>query len=126
MSKNKYILIRTDNTFEIVEIDKDNFLNEAHRLLDCSFIDIVNPGKNNIRFCIDDTGKLTGKELNILATVIYNFVEKKYFDTIVGNILVGADEVVNELGEHDFVGLSDNVAQKYYLMLADISVNLFD
>ena len=126
MSKNKYILIRTDNTFEIVEIDKYNFLNEAHRLLDCSFIEIANPGLNNIRFCIDDAGKLTGKELNTLATVIYNLVEKKFFDTIVGNVLVGVDEEVNEYGEHDFVGLSDNEAQRFYLMLAGISEKLFD
>ena len=126
MSKNKYILIRTDNTFEIVEIDKNNFLNEAYRLLDCSFIEIANPGLNNIRFCIDDAGKLTGKELNFLATVIYNFVDKKFFDTIVGNVLVGVDEEVNELGEHDFVGLSDNAAERFYLMLADISDKLHD
>ena len=57
---------------------------------------------------------------------MYNVAQKKYFDVIVGNVLVGVDEVVNELGEHDFVGLSDNAAQRFYLMLADISENLFN
>lgn len=126
MSKNKYILIRTDNTFEIVEIDKNNFLNEAHRLLDCSFIDIANPGLKNIRFCIDDAGKLTGKKMNILATVLYNCVRTIYFDEIVGNVLIGVDEVVNEFGEHDFVGLSDNGAESFYSLLTDLSEKLFD
>ena len=122
----KYILIRTDNIFEVVEIEQDNFLNEAHRLLDCSFIDIVTPGLNNIRFCIDDAGKLTGKDLNLFATILYNVAEKKLFDVIVGNVLVGVDKVVNELGEHDFVGLSDNAAERFYSLLTDLSEAISD
>ncbi len=122
----KYILIRTDNTFEIVEIDKNNFLNEAYRLLDCYFIEIANPGISNIRFCIDDAGKLTDKKVNILATVLYNHSKIKYFDEIVGNVLIGVDEEVNEFGEHDFVGLSDNAAESFYSLLTDLSELLFD
>ena len=103
----KYILLKTDNTFEVVQIERENFLDDVYRMLDCSFIEICNPFLENIRFCIDDSGKLTGKEVNLLATILYNVNKRlEFFDEIVGNVLIGIDDI-DENEEHDFFGLSD-------------------
>lgn len=120
----KYILLRTDNTFEVVEIVYDKFLQAAYQYLDCTFIEIVNPGIGNLRLCIDDAGKLTGKDINILATIIYNVHYDKLVDPIVGNVLIGADEIVNEYGEHDFVGLPDDLILKLTDLFENISEDI--
>ena len=120
----KFILLKPDHTYEIVEIERDNFFDEAHRLLDCSFIEICNPFLENIRFCIDDAGKLTAKEVNLLATILYNINKRpEFFDEIVGNVLIGTDDV-DEYEEHDFFGLSDIQIQNITDLLGRIKHSL--
>ena len=121
----KYILLKTDNTFEVVEIEYKEFLMQAHHYLDCSFIEIVNLGIGPFRFCIDDSGKCASKDVNDIATVIYNIQFHNFIDDIVGDVIIGKADF-NDYGEYDFVGLDDFEIIKLFDLLNDIKDGLSD
>ena len=99
----EYILITTKGEYELVEIDRDNFLNKCYELLNCELIEICVPNfpkhDTPIRFVVDDCGKLGDQEPNFLATALYNLP-----DILFGNVLVGKVGL-NQYGEMDLVGL---------------------
>ena len=103
----KYVLIRTDNTVEIVEISSENFLDECYKLINCSFIEIATPncGRSPFRVVLDDIGKFNDQKLNRLATAFYSSP-----DILFGNVLVGRAGF-NEYGEYDFIGFDDEIAK---------------
>ena len=104
----KYVLVKTDNTVEIVEISTKDFLKKAHELINCSIIEIATPncGRSPFRMVLDDEGKFNGQKYNKLATIFYNAP-----DMIFGNILIGKAGP-NEYGEYDFIGLEDQTANE--------------
>ena len=96
----KYVLVKTDNIVEIVEISTKDFLKKAHELINCSIIEIATPncGRSPFRMVLDDEGKFNGQKFNKLATIFYNAP-----DMIFGNILIGKAGF-NEYGEYDEQG----------------------
>ena len=109
----KYVLVKTDNTVEIVEISTKDFLKKAHELINCSFIEIATPncGRSPFRIVLDDEGKFNGQKFNKLATIFYNTP-----DMLFGNILIGTAGY-NEYGEYDFIGLDDTTANELVYFL---------
>lgn len=102
----KYVLVKTDDTVEIVEISSENFLDECYKLINCNLIEIATPncGHSPYRVFLDDNGKFNGQKFNKLATIFYNTP-----DMLFGNILIGSAGY-NEYGEYDFIGLDDETA----------------
>lgn len=122
----KYVLIRTDNTVEIVDIETNDFLSKCHELIKCNFIEITTPncGRSQFRIVLDDMGKLNDQHFNKLATVFY-----ASNDMLFGNVIIGTAGL-NEYGEYDFIGLDEEEAirLKNYLdfikTLIDSGVNI--
>ena len=102
----KYVLIKTDNTVEIVDIEHDNFLNKCYELIKCNFIEITTPnfGCSQFRIVLDDMCKLNDQPFNRLATVFY-----ASNDILFGNVIIGTAGL-NEYGEYDFIGLEEEEA----------------
>lgn len=102
----KYVLIRTDDTVEIVDIETNDFLSKCYELINCNFIEIATPncGRSQFRIVLDDMGKLNDQHFNKLATVFY-----ASNDMLFGNVIVGTAGL-NEYGEYDFIGLDEEEA----------------
>ena len=111
-----YILIKTNGEIEIVEIDKERFLDTCYELIKCECIKICKPnfpkGDHVIRFIIDESGKLNDSKYNPLATALYNRP-----DILFGNVLVGKIGI-SQYGEMDIVGLEyyevDELENEFY------------
>ena len=73
----QYILIKTNGEFEEVFIDREHFLDECYKLIGCELIEICVPNFSkegtNVRFIIDESGKINDQVYNPLATLFYNF-----------------------------------------------------
>ena len=117
----KYVLIKTDDTVEVVEISSDNFLDECYKLINCNFIEIATPncGRSPYRVVLDDNGKFNDQKFNRLATVFYSSP-----DILFGNVLVGTSGF-NEYGEYDFIGLDEQTANNLKKSL-DLAVTFLD
>lgn len=99
----KFIKIGTDNSVKVIEIPEESFVETCYDEIGCSFIDICTPCPDvGLQMIIDDCGKFNDQRLNPLATVLYNRP-----DIIFGNVIVGMVGINND-GEPDIVGLSDN------------------
>ena len=109
----KYVLIRTDNSVEIVEISSENFLDECYKLINCSFIEIAttNCGCSLFRLVLDENGKFNDQKLNLLATLFYNSP-----DILFGNVIIGKAGF-NEYGEYDLIGFDENEADDLICVL---------
>lgn len=88
-----YLIIRPNHEIELVESEDSEFsLKEFHEKIDCDYIEnvricnpeIVNP-LEGLFMVIDEEGKLTGKEVNFLASVLYGSPN----DVIMGNVVIG-------------------------------------
>ena len=68
------LLIKPDNTFEVIEINRTTFLEECHTYLNADSIDFAysNTNKFNIPFMavVDDVGVCKGLKENLLASVV--------------------------------------------------------
>lgn len=96
-----YLIIRPNHEIELVESEDSEFsLKEFHEKIDCDYIEnvricnpeIVNPLEGlivnpleGLFMVIDEEGKLTGKEVNFLASVLYGSPN----DVIMGNVVIG-------------------------------------
>lgn len=84
----EFILITTKGEIEIVQIESEQFLNKCYDLIKCECIEICVPnikiGDTQIRFILDESGKLNDQEFNALASVMYNRP-----DVLFGNVIVG-------------------------------------
>ena len=108
----KFILIKTNLEFEVVNIDFNCFLQKCYELIDCNCIEVCvpRPFSGCLRYIVDDCGKLNGQPFNLLATVFYDRE-----DHIFGNVILGTI-AQNEFGELDVHGLADeqcNLLCKY-------------
>lgn len=113
----KYVLVKTDNNVEIVEISSDNFLKRCHELINCSFIEVTTPncGRSRFRIVLDDDGKFNGQKFNKLATIFYNTP-----DLLFGNVLI-CTEGINEHGEYDLIGFDEQTANELVKSLNVVS-----
>lgn len=89
---NKAKLYKADGTIlEVVPANGTDFqLDELKKMVD-GYIEIVPAGEGKI-MVLDDEGKLKGKPVNDAATMI--FMQAGFYDTIVGDVLVCDDEMV--------------------------------
>lgn len=107
----KYILVRTDGTYSIVEISDDDFLSQAYKLLGCELVETV-PIMGNEIFICDEKGKLKDKpRLNYFASCLYQQLHGG--DFIFGNVLIGSHN------ECDIHGLTPDVINKYIKVLEE-------
>ena len=107
----KYILVRTDGTYSIVEILDEDFLSQAYKLLECDSVETV-PIMGNEIFICDEEGKLKDKpRLNYFASCLYQQLHGG--DFIVGNVLIGCYK------ECDIHGLTPDVINKYIKVLEE-------
>ena len=99
----KFILIKTSNDIEVVEIDETNFLDKCYEYIGCSSIDVCTPRPMSgcLRYVVDDCGKLNHQRFNPVATSFYG-----WNDFIFGNVILGVVGV-NVYGEHDIFGFDD-------------------
>lgn len=113
---NKYVLITTNGEFEIVQIDKEQFLDRCYELINCEIIEICVPNVfgNSLRFVIDEMGKLNDQKYNPLATTLYNRP-----DILFGNVIVGKVGL-NQYGELDIVELTNEECDCLTQVLNDI------
>ena len=84
----EFILIKIKGEIEIVQIEKEQFLDKCYELIKCECIEYcvlnIKDGNTPIRFILDKSGKLNDQEFNPLASAIYNRP-----DVLFGNVLVG-------------------------------------
>ena len=101
----KYILVRTDGTYSIVEISDDDFLCQAYKLLECELIETV-PIMGNEIFISDEESKLKEKHrINYFASALYQNLHGG--DYIAGHVLIGCYK------NSDIFGLTPDVINKY-------------
>lgn len=99
-----YILIKTIGEVEIVKIEKEQFLEKCYELISCELIEVCIPDpslfSSDIRFIVDELGKLNGQHFNMLASVLYNC-----YDFLFGNVIIGKFGY-DECGELDIFGFT--------------------
>lgn len=82
-----YLILKATGEIEVLESDDYEFtLEELRSGSDCDTIQIV--GSQVVRdllLCIDDNGKILGKEVNVCGSVLY----APGYDVIVGDVVVG-------------------------------------
>lgn len=107
----KYILVRTDGTYSIVEISDKNFLSQAYKLLECELVETV-PIMGNEIFIVDEEGKLKDSpRLNYFASCLYQQLHGG--DFICGHVLIGCYVGC------DIHGLTPDVINKYVKVLEE-------
>ena len=99
----KFLLVRTDNTCEILEIEQSKLFDTIQSIIKCEWIECVHLG--SIILMVDELGKLyeTPKPINPGCSFIYPGTP--YGDPIVGDVVIGEFGYVD--GGPDIVGLSD-------------------
>lgn len=99
----KFLLVRTDSTCEILEIEQSKLFDTIKPLMKCTWIETVHLG--SIILMVDELGKLydTPKPINPGCSLIYP--DTPHGDPIVGDVVIGEFGYVD--GEPDIVGLSD-------------------
>lgn len=105
----KYILVRTDGTYSIVEISDKDFLDSTYKLLNCDCITTV-PLKDGETMICDDNGRLKPHKVNSICSMLYQTTCGG--DYIVGCVLIGKIEGC------DIVGLTSD-AINYYVNLLE-------
>ena len=83
----KCILLKTLDKSGIVDIDYDNFLDEAYKLLDCTTIETASCVRSEYLFIVDGEGKIKEppKDLNVEASSLYPGVP---IDCLCGDVLL--------------------------------------
>ena len=116
----KFILIKTNLDFQIVNIDRYNFLQKCYELIGCCCIEVCvpRPLSGCLRYVVDDCGKLNDQHFNLLASVFYD-----RDDPIFGNVILGVCGV-NEYGEQDICGLTDEQCKLLCNILSSIKASL--
>lgn len=87
-----YLIIRTDNSVELVESVGYKFtLDEMYKAINCDSIDIVKVRPNHYYYmCCDDNAIWSDKKRNLIATLLYgDFI---FGDVILGNCELPFDE----------------------------------
>ena len=104
--KEKYILLKVDGSFEIVEIEHEILFDTTKNLINCSSVETVSLHLlGNIYLLVDELGNCydESKPMNILASMLYPGTP--HGDVIVGDVVVG--KFGYYAGEPDVIGLND-------------------
>ena len=119
-----YIKITTDE-ITLVEADTLEFtLDELQREASCDTINIVRCGhaviptapvmRSELLMCIDDNGKIVGKDINYVASLLYG----NPMDCIVGDVVLGWTDPLDDV-EPDIYKMPYTLAEKLYATLRD-------
>lgn len=115
-----YYLITTKNEISEIQTDRRFGLDDYYKLIDCDCIQYVMTDAGRYNMILDDEGKLKDKELNYLATLLYN----NPYDFIVGDVLLCTDKVINDIGERDFCGFDKPMIQDIKASITDVLTSL--
>ena len=96
------ILVRTDFTYSIINTNDECLLDDMYKYIECESIEIVHLNSRDIMI-IDDSGKLNGKDYNLLGTFIF----LKCSHPLPGDYIAG-NCVFFEKNPPDIVSLTDN------------------
>ena len=111
MEYTQYIYITTNGDISIVDIPSEELSRRVHELIDCELFEIVSlPNYGDLLMIVDETGKLTGKRCNPVASAVYPGTA--YGDYIVGDVLIG--KVCLKDGTYDVGGLMDPAANYFF------------
>lgn len=103
----KSVILKTDGSIQTIDKEDYNFsLDELYKQADCDTIQIIRANIPGLLMCLDDNGKILGKELNPLATLLY----APEYDCIVGDVVLGTDFSPNPNDEPDIYALDSDVA----------------
>lgn len=113
-------LIKLTTTNEIEVIDRNDQyvdLHELYALCGCDTIQIVGVGVHpQWLMCLDDNGKILNKDVNLLASILYN----NPYDFIVGDVVVGTRFTPNPNDEPDLFCMSNDDADEIVRALNEI------
>lgn len=113
----RYIVLRANLTYDIVEIDPDDLLNGFYQAIDCESIEhswaYLFNGKE-VDFIVDEEGFWNQKRTNRFRSVIF----KNYDGFLFGDILLCAVGTRN--GERDLVPLSKKLEDAILARLAEL------
>ena len=103
----KSVILKADGSIQTVDKEDYKFtLHELYEQADCDTIQIIRANVPGVLMCIDDNGKILGKKLNPLATVLY----APEYDCIVGDVVLGTEFSPNPNDEPDIYALDSDVA----------------
>ena len=115
--KYAYIKITPNGEIKLVKKETHYFsLDELHKEVECNTIQIVKPQDTAFRdllMVIDDDGKLKGRPVNMLGTLIYN----NPLDFLVGNVIIGTSFSENITDEPDVFAMPIEIAEKLKKLL---------
>lgn len=113
-------LIKLTTSNEIVVIDRNDqyvALNDLYAFCGCDTIQIVRTGIHpQWLMCLDDNGKILNKDVNILASILYD----NPYDFIVGDVVVGTRYSPNPNDEPDLFCMSNDDAAEIVNALNEI------
>lgn len=103
----KYILVRTDGTYAIVEFLNEDFIKEVRELLSISLVERMHIFKNEYLFFTPV--KSDGARLNFYASHLNKVLHRG--GEIYGDVIIGCCE------EETFMGLSQDDLNRYVFRL---------
>lgn len=98
-----YLILKATGEIEVIESDDYEFtLDELRSGADCHTIQIVGSQVvKDLLLCIDDNGKILGKEVNMFGTALYVLG----YDVIVGDVVLGTRRCPDADAEPDIYKL---------------------
>lgn len=131
--KEKFVKLTVDGEAYIAELERGEdglLLDGFYRELSCESIEVVNVRRDlqdvygvPFRMIVDEMGKCRAgwtDRINYHATATCS----SYTDLIVGDVLIGKLEAVNEDGELDIVGLTDRELSHFFVSLFQTGVHV--
>lgn len=123
VNKNYAYVVLEENGIEIVYKDSPRIeLKELYEKVDCHTIEVVHPlieelNEQNLILIVDEEGKLRRKEINLLASMIFN----NPIDVIVGKCVI-CTEIIDDEEDPDIYAMSAKLAERIYKFLSNIKV----
>jgi len=109
-----YLILRTNGKIELVSSNLADFsLKELQDGINCDTIHIVQGRVTDMLLVIDDEGKLQGKPINPIATLLY----QPEYDFIVGDVIVGTSWNADPYAEPDVYKMPLEMVKRYQAVL---------
>ncbi len=115
MSK-RFLLITTKNEHRVIEVPDSDFLSALKEIIGCECVEIVHVA-SNIVMLVDRQGKLVGKDVNYIASVLCPGVNKQF----VGDVILAS--IGETEGCANIDGLSDDDAD-FFTSICDLGIIL--
>lgn len=118
MSKYGYLIVKPSGEVTLVSSKSAEFtLEELQIGSRCTTIQIV-PGRvSNMLLCIDDEGKLLGKPVNKIASILYG----QENDFIVGDAIVGTNWNDDPEAEPDIYKMPLDIAKRFQVVIRSLA-----